>query len=439
MVLEKETALYQEDAIKNDIDAAREAGERAAKTANGKNTCYRQAGEPSGMHNLGDIWFKTDDGNALYQWDGSKWVAEKFGENAIAELAIKSAHIQDAAITNAKISGLDAGKITTGKLEAERINVKDIFAQDITATGSISGVALESRSLKVEEIIEHKAEDEDDDYYKVKWTMEASEDMSGSASLVPEPGVSLSYDPYYGQSGRTYAQYPAQIMMHGFGESVLDMVAANLNIGTYRNGVLTLGSSEGAVEIVGGTVTINGVSMPSSMMTMAGNASVFNSNFRLVSLTDKNSDRHRRAYFSWNSNTKSNFSSIPTALANENSVVGVREVYWISNIHVLVKVIEAYPVPGRTHFTFYNNGTWTAWYTVPAVRKKTLTGTTSANSNIELGLTSGVTVISVRDTSASHLCLPYCSAGGAWYAKVVAISNMSAAANTSVSLEVVYI
>ena len=76
----------------------------------------------------------------------------------------------------------------------------------------------------------------------------------------------------------------------------------------------------------------------------------------------------------------------------------------------------------------------------PAVAKrtKTVSGTTSANANISLGLNSNYGILSVRNTAANHVCIPYCTTGGAWYAKVAAISNLDPAANTAVTLEVDY-
>ena len=56
-------------------DAARQAN-LAQTSANNKNTTWFLTSPPVGTgHRLGDIWFDTDDGNALYRWDGSGWVS----------------------------------------------------------------------------------------------------------------------------------------------------------------------------------------------------------------------------------------------------------------------------------------------------------------------------------------------------------------------------
>lgn len=107
-------------------------------------------------------------------------------------------------------------------------------------------------------------------------------------------------------------------------------------------------------------------------------------------------------------------------------------------------------IPYDYNRTYNLGSTSTRWRTLyagavdingnPAVAKqtKTVSGTTSANANIALGINSTYGILSVRDTATSRLCIPYCSAGGAWYAKICAISDMSPAANAAVTLEVDY-
>ncbi len=91
-------------------------------TADSKNTVYYQASAPSGgTYKVNDIWFETDNGNKMYMWNGSTWVAEQFGNAAISDLSITNAKIANGTIQNAKIANLDAGKITTGTMSASRI------------------------------------------------------------------------------------------------------------------------------------------------------------------------------------------------------------------------------------------------------------------------------------------------------------------------------
>lgn len=94
----------------------------AQETANGKNTVYYQSEEPSGgTYKTNDIWFDTNNGNKMYMWNGSTWVAEQFGNAAISDLSITNAKIANGTIENAKISNIDAGKVTTGTMSAARI------------------------------------------------------------------------------------------------------------------------------------------------------------------------------------------------------------------------------------------------------------------------------------------------------------------------------
>ena len=97
--------------------------------------------------------------------------------------------------------------------------------------------------------------------------------------------------------------------------------------------------------------------------------SSFNKNFLLIS-SDAYQTQNRRAFFGWNSTTKSNYSNIPTVLDNvSGSVIGVREVFVRSSTHILVKVTEMYPIWGRVHCNFLNNGSWGGWNCVRPSRR----------------------------------------------------------------------
>lgn len=99
-----------------------EAVTAAQETANGKNTVYYQASEPTGgTYKTNDIWFDTGNGNKMYMWNGSAWTPEEFGNAAISDLSITNAKIANGTIESAKIANLDAGKITTGTMSAARI------------------------------------------------------------------------------------------------------------------------------------------------------------------------------------------------------------------------------------------------------------------------------------------------------------------------------
>ena len=120
-------------------DAASAAGKATAAqtTADGKNTIFYQASAPATSgRKTNDLWFDTDDGNRIYCFNGTTWVAKQFGTNAIANAAITNALIADATIQSAKIAGLDAGKITSGYINAARLQA-GVITSDKVAAGAI--------------------------------------------------------------------------------------------------------------------------------------------------------------------------------------------------------------------------------------------------------------------------------------------------------------
>lgn len=131
-----------EDALEamQEAQSAANAAQSAQTTANGKNTVIYATAQPSTSgRKTNDIWFDTDDGNKMYYFNGTSWVAAQFGTNAIKSASITNALIADAAINNAKISNLDAGKITTGTLSADRIGANSITSAKIAANAIIAG------------------------------------------------------------------------------------------------------------------------------------------------------------------------------------------------------------------------------------------------------------------------------------------------------------
>lgn len=110
----------------------------AKQSADGKNTIYRGATQPSGgTYVAGDTWFDTSHDNKIYRYDGTSWVAVTLGDDAIGEL--NASHISAGEIDASQItvSNLDAGNITTGLLDADYIDVNDVISKgSIIVTGS---------------------------------------------------------------------------------------------------------------------------------------------------------------------------------------------------------------------------------------------------------------------------------------------------------------
>lgn len=101
------------------IDEVEQAASNAQNTADGKNTVFYQISKPSKSNRkINDIWFDTDDGNAMYYWSGSAWTKKEFGSSSIAAGSISTNHLVASAITTAKIA---ANAITTAKLATDAI------------------------------------------------------------------------------------------------------------------------------------------------------------------------------------------------------------------------------------------------------------------------------------------------------------------------------
>lgn len=101
------------------IDEVEQAASNAQDTADGKNTVFYQISKPSTSNRkINDIWFDTDDGNAMYYWSGSAWTKKAFGSSSIAAGSISTNHLVASAITTAKIA---ANAITTAKLATDAI------------------------------------------------------------------------------------------------------------------------------------------------------------------------------------------------------------------------------------------------------------------------------------------------------------------------------
>lgn len=99
----------------------------AIASANGKNTIYHSAAEPTGgEYKEGDTWFNSSEGYAIYTWDGSDWVKEELGEDAIADLSITNAKIANGTIQSAKIGSVDVGALTGGYIAAGHIDVPSL-------------------------------------------------------------------------------------------------------------------------------------------------------------------------------------------------------------------------------------------------------------------------------------------------------------------------
>jgi len=131
----------------NYAGTAQETATTAQRTADGKNTVYRQSSAPTGgTYAVGDVWFNTSADNQINRWSGSAWSPVALGDNALASISankITAGTIDARVIT---VSNLDAGNITVGELSASRIG-----AGNITATISIKGPTITGGTIRTDE------------------------------------------------------------------------------------------------------------------------------------------------------------------------------------------------------------------------------------------------------------------------------------------------
>lgn len=86
----------------------------------------------------------------------------------------------------------------------------------------------------------------------------------------------------------------------------------------------------------------------------------FDKNFLKISINGSNQILNQPAYFQSNS-INSDFTGVPDAWKSINIVVGYREVLRRNDNHIMVKITEFHPIPGRIHYNVYNTGSWSGW------------------------------------------------------------------------------
>ena len=174
--------------------APEDVDEDISQVEQSKNRVWYQTSAPSGTsHRVNDVWFDTDNNNAMYMWSGSKWVLKTFGTTAISDDAITTAKIYAGAVTASEIatgavtaSKIASESITTDKLTANavtaaKIDVDDLFAQDITATGTISGAKLRGEDISIQ--ASSVTQDEDHDGWYTTSIVTTADESTGVRTL----------------------------------------------------------------------------------------------------------------------------------------------------------------------------------------------------------------------------------------------------------------
>jgi hypothetical protein len=112
----------------NQIAAALAAAQTAQNTADGKITAYYQTSAPTD-HDEGDLWYDTDNGNAVSYWNGSAWTAVPTGTAGLADGAVTSTKIGSGAVGSTQLAAdsVTNAKIASGAVSATELNVLSHF------------------------------------------------------------------------------------------------------------------------------------------------------------------------------------------------------------------------------------------------------------------------------------------------------------------------
>lgn len=98
----------------------------------------------------------------------------------------------------------------------------------------------------------------------------------------------------------------------------------------------------------------------------------FNKNFLLVNLANAKSELNQSSYFMKNSSNKDGWSNFPTEewSRETTSVIGYREVLRRGPQHLMIRITEMWPQPGRIWTNFYNSSTWRGWKSITPVSEE---------------------------------------------------------------------
>lgn len=107
---------------------------------------------------------------------------------------------------------------------------------------------------------------------------------------------------------------------------------------------------------------VESVNSSLTFVNAENNPDLFEKNFLLINASQEHGIAQTTTYFS-KPEEDSDWQNVPSTLQGRQWV-GIRKVYRRNNTHVLVEIVEMYPVSGRTWYIFYNNEKWTSWRSV---------------------------------------------------------------------------
>ena len=114
----------------------------AQTSADGKNTVFYQSTQPpTNGRKIGDTWFKTDDGNKVYRWNGTAWAAMPFGAGAIEDNIISAEKLTSTISNKLDTAASDA---VTAKSAAATAQATANAAKDAATAADILAKAAQT-------------------------------------------------------------------------------------------------------------------------------------------------------------------------------------------------------------------------------------------------------------------------------------------------------
>lgn len=273
MTLEKETSIYQLGAIAAGIEGA-------VSIAESKNSIFHQAeAPPTSGRKVGDIWYDSDDGFAMYKFDGTGWTQEQFGTNAISAGSVTAARLdaQDVytnflrvyflSAAQAEIESLSAitanlGSVIVGGLNNEDgvITIKDAGNQTIgfwdntginAQAGTIGGWTVGTNTLESSGVINNTT------YAAVMQNMTGTDFRRNAFCIHVTPYGTPDYYPFYvqydGTVGMRTCVVSRAIFFQSFNDSALLINSYGNDtynlIRNHNNGNISISASSGVLHL----------------------------------------------------------------------------------------------------------------------------------------------------------------------------------------------
>lgn len=131
--------VYKLDTASPAFTTVQTQASNAWSAALGKNTVFYQTTAPSTSGRVaGDVWFDTDDGNRMYGFNGTSWVAYQFGTASFLNASVDLSKLADGSVSAAKL--ID-GSVVAGKIAASAVGTNELAANSVVA-GKIAAYTI---------------------------------------------------------------------------------------------------------------------------------------------------------------------------------------------------------------------------------------------------------------------------------------------------------